>query len=79
LATTNSLALANDIDCKTGSWPGNEDSLGKQLSSLMNVLKRKGVLIEPGRSDERFWMIHPYSRPWALPRVDTLLPLRGVL
>lgn len=61
LAAVNNVALTNGIDTKSGPWPTSEDSLGKQLSSLAGLLKRKGVVIEPGRSDERYWTIHCYS------------------
>ena len=61
LAAVNSVAMAEQIDTRATSWPVNEDSLGKQMSSLKGLLKRLGVIIESSRDDERHWTIRPYS------------------
>jgi hypothetical protein len=61
LAAVNSVAMAEQIDTRAPSWPVNEDSLGKQMSSLKGLMKRLGVVIESSRDDERHWTIRPYS------------------
>lgn len=61
LAAVNSVALAERLDTSSPSWPTSEDSLGKQLCSLKELLKRLGVVIESSRTHERNWTIHPYS------------------
>jgi hypothetical protein len=61
LAAVNSVAMAEHIDTRSPAWPVNEDALGKQMSSLKELLKRLGVFIESSRGDERHWTIRPYS------------------
>lgn len=51
-------AQREEIDIKKGAWPHNEDALGKQLSLLIELMRKKGVeLTRNANVRPRTWSI----------------------
>jgi hypothetical protein len=60
LAMLNRTALREGIDMNKGPWPVNEDALGKQLSLIMELVNRKGVMLVRNETERpRTWTIPP--------------------
>jgi hypothetical protein len=58
LAMLHRTAQRDGIDTKKGSWPANEDALGKQLSLLVELMNQKGVTITRyATARPRTWLI----------------------